>query len=204
MDPTVFLVEDNIFIAEAIQFLICSIHIPTEHFLNGKHYLEAHDPTRKGCLLVDVRMPIMSGLELQEKLNQAGNTLPIIFITGHGDIPMAVRAMQLGAFHFISKPFNDQLLLDQVQKAIAVNANHDDIPSVSLYANRYLRLTPREKDIMKLVSIGKLNKQMASDLNIAISTIELHRAKMMEKMQVKTLAELIKIYLILDMAKLTG
>jgi len=198
MDPTVFIVEDDATIAEAIKWLIGSIHIHTEIFPHGKAYLDTHDPIRKGCLVIDVRMPVMSGLELQERLNQQNNSLPIIFITGHGDISMAVRAMQMGAFHFITKPFNDQLLLEQVQKAIEHNANQAITPDISAHAAHYAGLTAREKEIMKLVVAGKLNKQIAYELNIALSTTELHRSHMMEKMRVKSLAEIIKIYLALE------
>lgn len=199
-DPTVFVIEDDPAIADAIRWLLNTVGLNVELFSNGQTYLDIHDTTRRGCLVIDVRMPGMSGLELQERLVQRNNPIPIIIITGHGDIPMAVRAMQAGAFNFITKPFNDQTLLDEVQKAIAVSINQIEAPDPAESYHCYIQLTPREREVMKMVVNGKLNKQIAHELNIAISTVESHRAHVMEKMQANSLAQLVKIYLTLEEA----
>lgn len=197
LDPTVFIVEDDLAIAEAIAWLLKTVDLNVELFSNGKSYLETHDPTRIGCLIVDVRMPEMSGLELQERLNQKKNTLPLIFITGHGDIAMAVRALQAGALNFIVKPFNDQVLLDEVQKAIALSRKPTAKNNIANMEN-YKSLSEREKEILRLIVDGKLNKQIAQELEIANSTVELHRSQLMKKMKADSLAHLIKIYLTLE------
>jgi len=201
-DPTVFVVEDDLAIAEAIGLLLKTVGLNVELFQNGQAYLEVYDPTRQGCLVIDVRMPKMSGLELQEQLIQKKNPIPIIFITGHGDIPMAVRAMQAGALNFITKPFNDQILLDEIQRAISFNTKKTNTTDALEYFEDYKKLSPREKTMMKLIVAGKLNKEIAQELDVANSTVELHRSQMMQKMKAGSLAHLIKAYLSLEAAHL--
>lgn len=189
---TVFIVEDDAAVADALCCLFKSIKLPVIHYPDAKAFLGEFEPTRTGCLVLDVRMPGMSGLDLQEQLKQRHNTLPIIFITGHGDIPMAVRAMKAGAFDFITKPFNNHLLLEQVQRAIALCPQLNENNKIK---SKLASLTPREQQILALIANGRVNKQIAQELAIAVSTVELHRSNLMKKMQVKTMADLIKHYL---------
>lgn len=191
-EPTVFIVEDDQAVADALCCLFNSIDLRVAHYPDAHQFLTQFDPQRKGCLLLDVRMPGMSGLDLQERLKQQNNSLPIIFITGHGDIAMAVRAMKAGAFDFITKPFNNQLLLEQVQRAIALNERNN---ATRLNKSKLELLTPREKQVLTLVANGKVNKQIANELAIAVSTVELHRSNLMKKLQARTVADLIKLYL---------
>lgn len=191
--PTVFIIDDDPMICQAIAWLLDSVHLASESFGNAEAYLAAHDPSRRGCLLIDVRMPGISGLELQQRLNELQSPLPILMISGHGDVPMAVRAMRAGAKDFILKPFNDQVLLEKLQAAIVQDLNRQNHQSSQAVIERFSRLTPRERQIMSEVVTGKLNKQIAADLAISISTVEMHRAKLMQKLQVKSLAELVKI-----------
>jgi two-component system response regulator FixJ len=192
-DPTVFIVEDDQAVADALTCLFDSIKLPVEHFADANQFLERFDPKRKGCLILDVRMPNMSGLDLQEKLKQQYHYhLPIIFITGHGDIAMAVRAMKAGAFDFLVKPFNNQQLLEQVQRAIALKPQLDNVEKIKA---KLATLTPREQQILTFIVNGSANKQIASELAIAVSTVELHRSNLMKKMGAKTVADLIKDYL---------
>lgn len=202
LTPTVFVVEDDHTLASAIQWLLSTVSLSCELFPDAQIFLNAYDANRNGCIIIDVRMPGMSGLELQERLNTLHNTLPIIIITGHGDIPTAVRAMQAGAFTFITKPFNDQTFLDHVQHAIEMNSKHDGQSNCAENYQRFLSLTPREREIMELVVSGKLNRQIAHECNISISTVELHRANVMQKMQTKTLVELVKTYMQLENANM--
>jgi FixJ family two-component response regulator len=149
-----------------------------------------------GCLVVDVRMPGMSGLELQQHLNLLGATIPVIFITGHGDISMAVEAMQHGAFDFVPKPFRDQDLLDRVQRALEKDAiNRREFGQSERLRQRLELLTPREREVLELVTSGKPNKVMAADLGVSQRTVEIHRAHVMEKMQADSLAQLVRMTL---------
>jgi two-component system response regulator FixJ len=195
---TVFLVEDDAAIAQAIQWLLKTVGLNCEWFQNAEEYLKVYNPVRQGCLVIDVRMPGMSGLELQEQLNQRNNPIPIIIITGHGDIPMAVRAMRAGAFVFITKPFNDQVLLEEIQKAVNLDKKKQNDLNLSIYQKIFERLSDRERKIMELIVSGEMNKQIAHKLNIAVSTVELCRSNLMRKMKVTRLATLIKIYLMLE------
>jgi len=200
-DPTVFIVEDELAIGKLLQHLFESVQLNTELYPDGQTYLERHDNDRRGCILTDIRMPRLSGLELQEQLISRENVLPIIFMSGHGDISMAVRAMKLGAFDFITKPFHNQSLLEIVQKAIQLSMAQKKQNSVSqsdYIQHKFEKLTPRENEVLKLIIDGKLNKQIAYMLSISISTVEMHRANIMRKMKVKTLADLIKLSLRLD------
>jgi two-component system response regulator FixJ len=195
-DPTVFIVEDELAIGKILLHLFESVQLHAELFSDGQVFLEKYDANRRGCILTDIRMPRLSGLELQEQLVLRDNLLPIVFMSGHGDISMAVRAMKSGAFDFITKPFHNQTLLDIVQKAIQLNMtekSQENSVLIDDIHHRFAQLTPRENEVLKLITEGKLNKQIAYMLSISISTVEMHRANIMKKMKVKTLADLIKL-----------
>ncbi len=156
-------------------------------------FLAARNEHMRGCIVLDVRMPEMSGLELHEKLEALGSRLPIIFVTGHGDVPMAVGALQRGACDFIEKPFNNEDLLTRIRRALELDAQRSARQQRdSAIAQRLEQLTQREREVMQLVVAGKLNKQVADELDISMKTVEAHRARVMEKMGVRTLAELVK------------
>lgn len=194
-NATVFVVDDDPEICQSFRWLFESVNIPVKTYENAKIFLDDYDVTQKGCLIIDVRMPIMSGLELLEYINPLRNQVSVIMITGYGDIAMAVRAMKAGAADFILKPVNHQHLLEITQKCLKkIHANSTHSQS-DLY-ERLDRLTNRERQVMDLVIEGKLNKQIAHELDISISTVEVHRANVMRKMETKTLAELIKINLL--------
>lgn len=189
---TVFIVDDDTQIRQSLQWLFESMHFSVKCYNSASNFLDNYSPLFRGCLILDVRMPNMSGLELLEELKSRNNHLPVIIITGHGDVPMAVRAMKAGAIDFISKPFNDQELLEKIQHAILKNTKN-----VAIDTSKYLAsLTARERDVLNLVIDGKKNKQISEELGIAISTVQLHRAKVMEKMHVKNIAQLVKICLL--------
>jgi len=188
----VYIIDDDNEMRESLRWLFESMNIHVQTYKDGITFLESYHTNLKGCLIIDVRMPIMNGFDLLEHLKLRGNRLPILMITAHGDVPMAVRAMKNGVSDFLTKPFNDQYLLDQVQRCFIQlpNANNEHIADD--VANRYATLTLREKQVFKLVTNGKLNKQISSELDITVSTVEAHRASMMRKMQAKTLVQLVK------------
>lgn len=196
-ETTVFYVDDDEAMCESIRFLMESVSLNIETFSSARKFLESYDATRAGCLLLDVRMPEMSGLELQEQLRKRKINIPIIFITGHGDVPMATRAMKAGAVEFLTKPFNDQTLLDSIQNAIEIDTERRKIAlERDKIADRINKLTPREYEVMQCVIKGNLNKVTAYELGISSKTVELHRAKIMEKMKAKSLAQLVAMVLI--------
>lgn len=190
----VYIVDDDDAVRDSLRWLVESVGLKVETFASANEFLDVCDSSFSGCLVSDVRMQGMSGLELQEQLNLKDIKLPIIFITGFGDIQMAVHAMQAGAVDFITKPFNDQELLDRIQHAIekGEQAWEQQVHS-NLIKSRYDLLTPREKEVMAKVVKGKLNKIIAADLNVSNKTVEAHRAKVMEKMQAANLAQLIRM-----------
>jgi two-component system response regulator FixJ len=189
---TVFVIDDDPLIGQAIAWLLETVALKTKIFTDAQAFLDVFKPDMPGCIIIDVRMPGMSGLELQQRLNEQRNPLPVIMISGHGDVPMAVRAMQAGARDFVLKPFNDQVLLEKIQAAITENIKQEkEHPKAS--AQHLASLTPRERQVMEYILAGKLNKQIAGELNISMSTVELHRARVMHKMQAKSLAELVKL-----------
>ena len=190
----VYIVDDDDAVRDSLRWLVESVGLKVETFASANEFLDVCDSSFSGCLVSDVRMQGMSGLELQEQLNLKDIKLPIIFITGFGDIQMAVHAMQAGAVDFITKPFNDQELLDRIQHAIekGEQAWEQQVHS-NLIKSRYDLLTPREKEVMAKVVKGKLNKVIAADLNVSNKTVEAHRAKVMEKMQAANLAQLIRM-----------
>ena len=188
----VFIVDDDEAVRQSTAWLIESIGIKVRTFISADEFLEQYN-NEQGCIVMDVRMPGMSGIEAQDEMKSRAINLPLIFITGHGDVPMAVRALKKGAFDFIEKPFNDQLLLDSIQRGLKFNneAMESFIHNESIN-ERIAALTPREKEVMKRVTDGKPNKVIALELNVSIKTVEVHRARMMEKMAVGSVAELVK------------
>ena len=191
---TVFIVDDDDAVRSSLRLLLKSVGLQATAFPSARDYLAAWDPDQPGCLILDVRMPGMSGLELQEELNRRGAIVPVIFITGHGDIPMAVEAMQHGAFDFLQKPFRDQDLIDRIQKATERDAaNRAQLREKELIRARFESLTPREREVLTLVTSGKANKVMAGDLGVSQRTVEIHRARVMEKMHAASLAQLVRM-----------
>ncbi len=192
---TVYIVDDDQAVRDSLSWLIESININVKVFSSAQEFLDNYNGDDPGCLIADVRMPGMSGLELQKLLNEKRYTIPMILITGHGDVPMAVRALKNGAVDFIEKPFNDQLLLERVNQCLEKDQHerieHKDLQSkMSLLAT----LSPREREVLDQVVIGKQNKVIASDLGISNKTVEAHRANVMEKMDVASLADLVALY----------
>jgi len=195
-EATVFIVDDDKEVRESIELLMQSVGLPAACFASAQDYIQQFDSSRAGCLVLDVRMPKMSGLELQQQLLQQPIHPPIIIITGHGDIQMAVRAVQAGASDFIEKPFRDQLLLDAIHRAITRDAEQRGVASRrSEIEQRLQRLTPREREVLDRVMQGSRNKVIAIDLHISQSTVEAHRSKVMEKMQARTLSDLMRMVL---------
>ncbi|MES9870770.1 MAG: response regulator transcription factor [Sedimenticola sp.] len=198
-EMTVFIVDDDQEVREALQLLMESVGLNVETFGSAQEYLDQFDPGRPGCLVLDIRMPGMSGLDLQARLAAENIHPPIVIITGHGDVPMAVRAVQAGAVDFVQKPFNDQQLLDSVHRAIEQDAvQRGEVSKLLEIRDRLDKLTPREREVMELVIAGKRNKVIAADLNISQSTVEAHRAKVMEKMEADTLSSLMRMMLTLE------
>ena len=183
-EPTVFVVDDDQAIRHAMELLLRSVGLPYRIFDSGDAFLEQYSSGNAGCLVLDIRMPGMGGLELQRKLADMGSTLPIIFVTGHGDVPMAVQAMQEGAIDFIQKPFRDQELLDRVHDALKTDElRRGERQEQAGIAARIDKLTKREREVMDLVVTGKPNKVIAYDLGVSQRTVEIHRARVMEKME---------------------
>ncbi len=198
-EPRVFVVDDDQEVRNALELLMESVGLPASTYESAQAFLDAFDPDLPGCIVLDVRMPGMSGMDLQARL--AAETLhpPVIIITGHGDVPMAVRAVQSGAVDFIEKPFNDQALLDSVHKAIEQDARQrGEASRLSELVKKYESLTPREREVLKLVASGQRNKLIAADLNVTQSTVEAHRAKVMEKMEAHSLSDLMRMVLSLE------
>jgi FixJ family two-component response regulator len=193
-EPAAFVVDDDAAVRDSLALLLRSVGLKSESFSSAQDFLEIFDATRPGCLILDVRMPGMSGLELQEQLEKLHSTLPIIFLTAHGDVPMAVAAVKAGAVDFIQKPFRDQDLLDKIQHAIAEDAqirkklaDRDDILS------RIESLTRREQEVMEMVVDGKANKVIAIDLGLSQRTVEIHRARVMQKMAADSVSQLVQM-----------
>ncbi len=196
---TVFIVDDDDAVRSSLRLLLKSVGLPAVAYGSARDFLAAWDPAQPGCLVLDVRMPGMSGLELQEELNRRGAIIPVVFITGHGDIPMAVEAMQHGAFDFLQKPFRDQDLIDRIQRAIERDArNRAQLLERDKIRARYESLTPREREVLALVTTGKANKVMAGDLGVSQRTVEIHRARVMEKMEAASLAQLVRMVMELE------
>ncbi len=193
-EPTIFVVDDDDAMRESLEFLLESVGLKARAFAAAEDFLDVFQAGTRGCLLLDVRMPGMGGLELQEALRAKGIDIPVIIMTGYADVPMAVRAMQAGALDFIEKPLNEQRLLERVRKAIEhekeLNRARDQIEPIR---ERIASLTPREHDVLKLVVAGCLNKQIARQLDLSMKTVEQHRARVMIKMEADSLAELVRM-----------
>jgi two-component system, LuxR family, response regulator FixJ len=195
-DSIVYIVDDDQAIRHAMGLLLRSVGLQHQVFTSADEFLELHNGNNNGCLVLDIRMPGLSGLELQQKLIEMGNSLPIIFISGHGDIPMAVEAMQKGAFDFIQKPFRDQELLDRISEALNTARKQESEREQKLdVQERIDTLTRREHEVLDLVVTGKPNKIIAHELGVSQRTIEIHRARVMEKMRAKSLAELVRMHM---------
>ncbi len=195
-NSTVYVVDDDQAIRHAMELLMRSVGLSYEIFHSGDEFLDKHTNDRAGCLVLDIRMPGLGGLELQEKLNKMGSTLPIIFITGHGDVPMAVEAMQKGAVDFIQKPFRDQELLDRIGEALKTDQElRSAREEKSEVQDKIEKLTNRERQVLDLVVTGKPNKVIAYELGVSQRTVEIHRARVMEKMRAKSLADLVRMHL---------
>jgi FixJ family two-component response regulator len=193
---TVFVVDDDRAVRESLALLVQSVGLEVETFAGAGEFLDAYRPDRRGCLITDIRMPGMSGLELQERLTEDGYHIPVIVLTGFGDVPAAVRALKGGAVDFVEKPFNPQALLDLVQQALVRDTElREQAAREADLAERMALLTPREGEIMALVVAGKANKVIAIDLSISERTVELHRGRIMKKMQARSVAELMRIVL---------
>ncbi|HXQ31162.1 MAG TPA: response regulator FixJ [Steroidobacteraceae bacterium] len=191
---TVFVVDDDDAVRTSLRLLLKSVGLPVETFASAQEFLDAFDAERAGCLVLDIRMPGMSGLELQQRLNEIHAIIPIVFITGHGDVPMAVEAMQHGAVDFIQKPFRDQDLIDRINQALEKDReNRAGLKERDAIRRRMQQLTPREREVLNLVTQGKANKVIAGDLNVSQRTVEIHRARVMEKMGASSLAYLVRM-----------
>ena len=194
LPATVFVVDDDPAVLKSLSRLLRSARLDVATFGSPREFLERHDSIAPGCLVLDVAMPGLNGLELQEALTKKGSELPIVFLTGHGDIPMSVQAMKRGAVDFLTKPVNDEDLLKAVHAAIEqdrvarqARAELDEIQQ------RLATLTPREREVLEHVIAGQLNKQTAADLGTVEKTIKVHRARVMEKMMVQSVAELVRL-----------
>jgi two-component system response regulator FixJ len=191
---TVFVVDDDDAVRDSLKLLLKSAGISAQVSASAQEFLASYEAAQPGCLVLDVRMPGMSGLDLQHELNLRGATIPVIFITGHGDIPVAVEAMQHGAFDFLQKPFRDQELLDRVQRALTRDAeNRVRLRHTDRIRERLASLSPREREVLDLVTRGKANKMVAGDLGVSQRTVEIHRAHVMQKMEAGSLAELVRM-----------
>ncbi len=192
----VHIVDDDHAVRDSLSFLMKSVGIEHRSHGSANDFLDGFDPEEPGCIVLDIRMPGMSGLELQEILNERKSITPIIFITGHGDVPMAVEAMQGGAVDFLQKPFRDQELLDRINSALdADRKTRSELKERNELRRRYDSLTPREREVMEHVVAGKANKVIAFDLDVSQRTVEIHRARVMEKMRARSLAHLVRMHI---------
>lgn len=196
-DAIVYVVDDDASVRDALRFLVESVDLRVEACASAQAFLEAYDGSAPGCLVLDVRLRGMSGLDLQAELGRRGIQIPTIIVTGHGDVPMAVRAMKMGAIDFVEKPFNEQQLLDRIQQAIDVDREHRRNGEERAHLQSLLTtLSPREREVMDLLVLGKANKEVAEHLGLSTRTVEGHRARLMEKLGCESLAELVRISLV--------
>lgn len=193
-DRVVYIVDDDRDVCQSLEWLFGSVKLDTQAFGSPQDFLEAYTDTRPSCLVTDVRMPLMSGLELQQALAERGCKLPVIVMTGYGDVATAVKAMKFGALDFIEKPFNNQAVLDLVNRALKVDADRRDAAeAVSEIKSRRAQLSLQESRVMDLVVSGNSNKQIANALAISVKTVEVHRARVMQKMRATSLTELVRL-----------
>ena len=198
-DKTVFVVDDDAAVRQGLRFMLRAAGYSVEAFPSARALLEHYDPRRAGCLLLDIQMPEISGLELQQRLNIRGWRIPVIFITGHGTISLAIAAMKAGALDFIEKPLREEALLESIERALHWNdrAYEERLERATLQARAAL-LTPRERQVFELVAAGEPNKVIASRLGISFRTVELHRAHIIEKLQARSLSDLIRMAIIMN------
>lgn len=193
-DQYVFIVDDDEAMRDSLAWLLEGNGLKVRMFASATAFLDAYGTAMAGCLVLDVRMPGMSGLELHERLQALGSTLPIIFVTGHGDVPMAVSALKKGATDFIEKPFNNDEILRLIEQCLAADREQSSLRRHHAEIDRRLAsLTQREREVLGLIAAGRLNKQIADDLGISIKTVEVHRARVMDKMEVRSVAELVQL-----------
>ena len=199
LKPVVYIVDDDDSMRRAVELLLRTVGYETASFARASEFLIKYNPDQHAALILDVRMPESSGLELQQQLNRVGAMLPVLFITGHGDIPMAVQAMKDGAFDFLTKPFRDQDLIDRIDNALKQDEeNRAELAKHSDLRRGAESLTPREREVMALVVDGNANKVIAIDLGLSERTVEIHRANVMEKMRARSIAHLVKMHLTLS------
>ncbi|RJG42371.1 response regulator transcription factor [Motilimonas pumila] len=195
-NPIIYIIDDDASIRDMLEMMVASVGHESRSFADGASFLEAFEDGH-GCILLDIRMPGMSGMVVQEKLNEINTMTPVIFITGHGDIAMAVEAMQKGAFDFMEKPFREFELLEKIDKAVAQDKEQrSDLTKQHEIKERIESLTKRELEIMGLVAKGHANKVIAIDLNIAQGTVEIHRSRIMNKMKARSLAQLMRMLMV--------
>lgn len=190
---TVFLIDDDQAVRDAVGLLLRTDGLAVETFTSAAGFLESGAAERAGCLVLDVRMPGMSGLDLQQQMRTRGYRTPIIFMTGHGDVPMAIRAMKAGAFDFIEKPFQGKTLLERIHEALKLDTceRHRRAQRAEA-ATRMAQLSPREREVLDRIALGRYNKTIAAELGISVSTVEIHRKRVMEKLQAESLSDLIR------------
>lgn len=198
-EATVFIVDDDEAVRDSLGLLLRSVGYRARCYAGARDFLKAFDPKDYGCLVLDIRMPGMTGLELQKHLADIGCNIPIVFITGHGDIPMAVEAVRQGAVDFLQKPFEDQELVDRINDALkqAAEQREGELERLQIL-DRIESLTAREKQVMGQVVLGKANKVIAGDLGVSQRTVEIHRARVMEKMQANSLAHLVRMVMVAE------
>ena len=198
-DKAVFVVDDDAAVRQGLRFMLHPAGYSVEAFPSARSFLEDYDPRRGGCLLLDIQMPQISGLELQQRLNVRGWRIPVIFITGHGTVQLAIAAMKAGAFDFIEKPLREEALLDSIERALHWNdrAYEERLERAAL-ETRVALLTPREREVFELVAAGEPNKIIARRLGISFRTVELHRAHVTEKLQARSLSDLIRMGIIMN------
>lgn len=195
----IYIVEDDEAVRESLQMVLESIGYRVSSYASANQFIEKWNPEMAGCLVLDIRMPGMNGMELQRRLNERNSILPIIFVTGHGDVPMAVEAMQQGAVDFLQKPYREQELLEKIERAFSLDRdNRASLLSRQDIAARLASLTPRELDVLRLMVEGKANKVIAIDLDISQRTVEIHRARVMEKLGANSLAHMVRMVMAVD------
>jgi FixJ family two-component response regulator len=193
MQPIVYLVDDDFAVRDSLSLLISSIGLNVVAYGHPQNFLDAYDPNQVGCLVLDIRMPGINGLSVQEIMNENGSRIPIIFITGHGDVSQCSKAFKAGAVEFLTKPIDEHLLLNSLQKAIRQNIeDHKKSSKVQAIQSRINSLTEREQEVLKLVTEGLPNKTIAQRLDVSTRTVETHRASLFEKLECSSLAELVK------------
>jgi FixJ family two-component response regulator len=193
-DSVVFVIDDDASVRDSLKSLFESVGLQVQLFSSADAFLQSERPDAACCLVLDVRLPGLSGIEFQSELAKAGTDLPIIFLTGHGDIPMTVQAMKAGAVEFLTKPCRDQQLLDAVRLALERHrASRKDNSYIAALRDQFASLTAREKEVAALVTAGLLNKQIAAEMGISLVTVKMHRGKIMRKMRARSLAELVRM-----------